>query len=98
MSRISFELGEALARLARIMESEEREPVRLVSLAALKIALLSGVVRTAEDKLEGCDDGSCVIAKPKSMQTNDGYHCDERRLRRAVQTLKTRLHLQPKNA
>lgn len=35
--------------------------------------------------LQGCGDGSCIVAKgPGGMHTNGGCRCDERRLRQAV--------------
>lgn len=39
----------------------------------------------------GCGDASCVVAKPTGQHTNGGCRCDERALRRAVQSLRARL-------
>lgn len=57
----------------------------------LRMALFEALSLGAESvraappiELEGCGDGSCIVARPKGMHTNGGCRCDERRLRMAV--------------
>lgn len=95
--KLPFDFKEALRRLhdALGMRLADDDPYSIVNKGTLEIMKLRGVVSAAELPLEGCGDGSCVIAPPKGQHTNAGCRCDERRLRRAVQVLKARVRVQP---
>ena len=42
-------------------------------------------------KFVGCNDSSCVIAKPTGMHTNGGCRCDARALRMMIMRLRTKI-------